>query len=313
MHDVIPRHRPTRLLVPALALALTLVLGVAGCSGSGAGSGSSGDASSAGSQAGTDVGAGMAAGGDVAAAASVGAAAGAASPTAVDAAAQARSVVSTATVAVRVDDLPAASAALQRRVLDAGGLVTSSRNGTSVDDRQAQLTLRVPSTAFEATLDAVAALGEQTERSTTAADVTAEVADVDSRVTSAQAVLVTFRQRLPQAVTIPDILAIENEIATRQADLEALQARQRVLADQVALATIDVALTEGAPTSLTAADQPGFTGGLSVGWHALGRFLRVATLVVGAVLPFLLPVAIVGVPLLVLRRRRARPAPGTPS
>lgn len=303
-----PSTRPTpsrgRLLA-APAVALVLVLGAAACSGSGAGSDGSGSsqgmADSGGDTAGDS--AGTTDGGSVAAPA------GAAEPAAVAAVGDAqRAVVSTGTIAVRVEDLPSATTAVEGLTTGAGGSVAASQVGAAGEDQQAHLTLRVPSASFEDVQAGVAELGQQTDRSTTSTDVTAEVADVDSRVASAQAVLVTFRDRLPQARTIPDVLAIEGEIATRQADLEALQARQRVLADQVSLATLDVTLTQGAPTSIVAASDPGFRGGLGAGWHALGEFLRVASLVLGAVLPFAVPVAVVAVPVLLLRRRRSRAA-----
>ncbi|NAZ76923.1 DUF4349 domain-containing protein, partial [Kineococcus sp. T13] len=286
--------------------------------GSGAGSAGAPDAASAGEQA-----APGAAGAAAATAATEPGTGGA-----VDPAAQQRAVVSTADLTVRVDDLAAASAAVQRLTVEAGGLVTASRTGSaaappagppeegdggsadgSVDGSTARgggdahLTLRVPAARSAEVLDAVAALGTQLERSTASADVTAEVADVGSRVVSAQAVLATFRERLPQATTIPDVLALEGEIARRQADLEALQARQRVLADQVALATVEVSLTAGALPARSAA-APGFRGGLAAGWRALGESARVVALALGAVLPFALPAALVAAPLLVVRRRR---------
>ena len=305
-----PSTRPTRSrgrLLTAPAVALVLVLGAAACSGSGAGSEGSGSsqgaADSAGDSAGDSGGDGIATadGGSVAAPAD------AAGPAAVATVGDAgRAVVSTGTIAVRVEDLSGATTAVEALTSGAGGSVAASQVGADGEDQQAHLTLRVPSASFEDVQAGVAELGQQTDRSTTSTDVTAEVADVDSRVASAQAVLVTFRERLPQARTIPDVLAVEGEIATRQADLEALQARQRVLADQVSLATLDVTLTQGAPTSIVAASDPGFRGGLGAGWHALGEFLRVASLVLGAVLPFAVPVAVVAVPVLLLRRRRSR-------
>ncbi|NAZ82331.1 DUF4349 domain-containing protein, partial [Kineococcus sp. R8] len=171
----------------------------------------------------------------------------------------------------------------------------------------------VPALAPAGAVESVGGLGRRTALTTSATDVTAEVADVGSRVTSAQAVLATFRSRLPQATTIPDVLAIEGEIARRQADLEALQARQRALADSVELATLQVQLVR-APVAAAAADaeaRGGFLGGLAGGWAALGRVVGVSAVLLGAVLPFALLAAVVVGPVLVLRRRRIR-ASATP-
>ncbi|NAZ88802.1 DUF4349 domain-containing protein, partial [Kineococcus indalonis] len=180
-------------------------------------------------------------------------------------AAAGRSVVSTATLDVEVRDAAAAARRTAELATAAGGLVAASSTGGGEGPASARLTLRVPGERLGQVLDGVAALGRQTGRTTSATDVTAEVADVGSRVTSARAVLAAFRARLPQATTIPDVLALEGEIARRQADLEALQARQRTLADQVALASVEVGLHEG-PAVAAAAPPAGFTGGLAAGW-----------------------------------------------
>lgn len=299
-----------------LVLGLSAVL-VAGCTGGGGGS-----ESASGDQAASDAG-----GGSGAAVAEVPGAASADAAPGVDAAGvgsvqDGRLVVSTGTVAVLVEDVTDAGRRVSAATEQAGGLVTASGTGTGgrgaaadpedsqASGEQAHYTLRVPGPAFEQVLDAVGELGRVTDRSTSATDVTAEVADVGSRVASAQAVLTTFRDRLPQASSIPDVLALEGEIARRQADLEALQARQRVLADQVALATVEVTLTAADPADPVAADAPGgFLGGLSTGWSALATFLGAVAVVLGVVLPFALPAAAVaGVVVLVRRRRGAGPA-----
>ncbi|WP_432498981.1 DUF4349 domain-containing protein [Kineococcus gypseus] len=295
---------PTRRALPALLLALPLALGA--CSGSGAGSSDAAPAAGgAGAQeaASGAQGAAVTAADATAAAPADGALAGGVLP--------GRAVVSTATLAVQVGDAAAAAERAADLAAAAGGLVTASSTGGGEGAGSARLTVRVPGERLAQLLDDVAALGRQVERSTTAADVTAEVADVDSRVTSAQAVLATFRARLPQATTIPDVLALEGEIARRQADLEALQARQRSLADQVSLATAEVLLREDGPAAAAAAPG-GFTGGLAAGWGALLRVLGAAAVALGAVLPFAVPAAALGAPLLVLHRRRARrPAAGS--
>ncbi|MFB9375363.1 DUF4349 domain-containing protein [Kineococcus gynurae] len=302
-----PRGHRWRVL-PVLLLAVVL----AGCTGSGATGGSS---------SGTGAGQGSAADlGPASGAAQDAAADVAEDPAALPAAATGRAVVSTARLGVGVDDVTAAASAAARIAVAAGGSVQQSQvsgaDGTEVvagearpDDAvapgaTASLTLRVPAERFEGVLDELAALGTQLDRQTTSSDVSAEVADVDSRVASAQAVLGTLRERLPEARTIADVLTVENELARRQADLEALQARQRVLADQVALSTVDVGFSPRAAVAAAAATDGGFLDGLRAGWSALGRTVHVGGTVLGAVLPFAVPVAAVGGLLWWLRRRR---------
>jgi hypothetical protein len=58
-------------------------------------------------------------------------------------------------------------------------------------------------------------------------------------------------------------------------------------------------------------DEAGFFTGLSAGWNGLTAFAVALATVLGALLPWLIVVAIVGPPLLLLVRaiRRRRPAP----
>ena len=148
-------------------------------------------------------------------------------------------------------------------------------------------TLRLDNDKVDGLLRDVASLGTVESSSRSSADVTAEVADVDARVRTAQASLVRVRALMGKATSIGDIVALEGELSRRQADLEALQARERALADQTAQATVTVRLYgDDAPVPVQA--QSGFLAGLTAGWDAFTGALVVALTVVGAVLPFVI-------------------------
>jgi hypothetical protein len=142
------------------------------------------------------------------------------------------------------------------------------------------------------------------------------VADVDSRVKSAKATLDQFRTLLTKADKIGEVLEVEREISTREADLEAMQARQRALSAQTSMATITLTLVEPPKSAKKPDEEPdGFVGGLAQGWHALASSARVGLVVLGVLLPWLGLAAVVWVLVrlgmrLPLRPRRAtRPAP----
>ena len=170
-------------------------------------------------------------------------------------------------------------------------------------------TLRVDNDKVDSLLRDVATLGTVEASSRSSADVTAEVADVDVRVTNAEASLARVRALLARATSIGDIVTLEAELSRRQADLEALQARQRTLADQTAQATVTVRLfDEGAPMGRTEPDT-GFVAGLTAGWAAFTDAFVAAMTVLGALVPFLivlLPVALV-IWVAVRRSRRVPP------
>ena len=117
---------------------------------------------------------------------------------------------------------------------------------------------------------------------------------------------------LAQATSIGDVVAVESELAQREADLECLQRRVAALHDRVALSTVTVEL-RGAAASPPAATPPGFGSGLGAGWAGLKVVGAVLATAVGFLLPFL-PVlaAVAGVVWVVLRRRRNRGRRGGP-
>jgi hypothetical protein len=110
-------------------------------------------------------------------------------------------------------------------------------------------------------------------------------------------------------------MAIETQLAKRQAALDSLERQQKYLADQTALATISVTISRTHPTAAHAAAGPGgFLGGLEDGWQALAKVGTGLAVALGAVLPFAVLAALVGVaPWLMVRRRRQRPAPAEPA
>ena len=169
--------------------------------------------------------------------------------------------------------------------------------------------LRVPADVLDRTVDDVARLGEVRDRSVSVVDATEEVVDLDARVASQQASVARVRALLAEAISIGDVVAIESELARREAELDSLTGRLAVLRDQVALSTLTVDL-RGPDALPLGPDEPvGFVDGLAAGWEGLLAVGRGTGAVVGFLLPFLPVVAVLGGAVWALRRllhRRAR-------
>ena len=218
-----------------------------------------------------------------------------------------RALVYIADLAVRVDDVDDAVSRTEQVTATAGGTVANAeRTGETTATGTARLVLRVPPDQFWPMIRALEDLGTRVQLTQSSQDVTAEVADVESRVTSARRIIETFRSRLDQATTITDILALETEIARREAELEALQARQRALEDSVDLSTVTVTFTADAEP-LPADDNLGFLAGLEAGWRGLQSATAVALTIIGGLLPFTVLTLLIAVPLWLLLRRRSQP------
>jgi hypothetical protein len=109
------------------------------------------------------------------------------------------------------------------------------------------LSIRIPVTRFDATMDRIAELGREVrQRQETAQDVTAEYVDVQARIEA----LETARQRLlslmEDAATTEDLLLAEQQLTQRETELNALKGRAQFLSESAALSKIDISLTPSA-------------------------------------------------------------------
>ena len=232
-----------------------------------------------------------------------------------------RAQIRTADLSVTVERVAEqASRATQIAVAAGGEVYSDQRNtGSTADQSTADLTLKVPPSAMDGVLDQLARLGQEESRRTGTEDVTEQIADVESRVNSAKASLARLRALYSRAGTIGEITSLETDVAQREADLESLQARQRSLAQQTAEATITLHLRGKAAAAAVAAAAPtGFWSGLKRGWHTFAVSAGWLFTVLGATLPFLALVGLLGYGVWWARRRRpqvaraAAPVPAMP-
>ncbi|GGW65317.1 DUF4349 domain-containing protein [Streptomyces caelestis] len=298
-------RRPARRPVPALAaLLLAAALALTGCSGAGEDSaGSSADRGVAAPDADDKGGANEAAPGGAGRGAR--ATAPAKLPTA--------HIIRTVSLTVQVKDVPKALEEARTGTENAGGYVG---NETTTRDEEGhertRVVLRVPVGKYDEVLTELEGAGKLLDRSAKAQDVTDQVVDVGSRITSQRASVARIRELMDRATKLSDVVTLEGELSTRQADLEALLARQQSLKDRTSLATITLSLSETPVKKEAKDDDPGFVDALAGGWNAFVTMLRWIAVALGAVLPFAAVAALLALLWLrVVRPRRPRPAPAT--
>lgn len=217
-----------------------------------------------------------------------------------------RSIIYTASLSVRAKNIVAAANQAKLLVTGAGGYVESESEST--DPVGADLTFKIPADGYGTVLDQLgSSLGTKLSLKQNAQDVTAQVADVNSRVKSAQATLDQFRQLLAKANTVGEVLSVEQEISSREADLESLQAQQKALGQQTQFGTIMLNLQPPPAGPAPQHQGGGFTGGLSSGWHAFRTFFVALATLLGWLLPFLVLGAVIGLPAERIRRNRRKP------
>lgn len=214
-----------------------------------------------------------------------------------------RQVTRQASVVLRVADTKEAAASIRTLATQTGGWVTWEEmyDASSTSTPYSMITVQVPSSKLEQTLDALAGLGTVESRTISSADVTAEVVDVESRIKTMRESIARLNALMEKATKISDIAAIEGELAQRQAELESLLAQQKWLTSQVEMAPIQVTLvTKGAEYR-----QPNpFVEGFRQGWAAFIESIRVLIVFVAALLPFGIVAAAIVIPILRIRRHR---------
>ncbi len=178
-----------------------------------------------------------------------------------------------------------------------------------------RLVLRIPASDFAETVGELEKVAELASSNKSSEDVSFDVIDTRARIRAQEQSLRRVELLLERAESIRDVVSIESELTRRQAELEALKSKQAYLSDQTTYATITVYVEQKAEREKPAkpdTDESGFLAGLDGGWTALAAFATVLATIVGALLPWLVVLAILGVADLAADPPVRPPSPGRP-
>jgi hypothetical protein len=154
------------------------------------------------------------------------------------------------------------------------------------------LTLKIPVDDYQAVLAELSggSIGKQVALTQQATDVTQEVADVNSLVTSQQAAISALQGLLRRAATVSQLLQVQQQISSDESSLESLEAQQRALAHETSYATITMTLlsTKQIKAKHKQPARRGFMAGLAAGWRAFRHTTTAVLTGLGAALPFLI-------------------------
>lgn len=221
-------------------------------------------------------------------------------------------IISTGVVSLRSRDVGAIGFDVQRILAEHQGTTDDER--TQTDDKgtivRSKLVIRVPAAEFSDTMDALEKVGTLQSSSRQSEDVTTQVIDNAVRIRAQEESLRRIEALLARATNIRTIISIEAQLSQRQADLDSLKSTQAYLQDQTSMSTITV-LMERTPkavhTQKKSTEKAGFLTGLEDGWGAFQDMAAGLALLLGRVLPFLVLLALLAYPaLLVWRRLRPR-------
>lgn len=221
----------------------------------------------------------------------------------------AEAVIHTGTVSLRSDEASRARRDVQLVVDRFRGSIAQEETYTDDegDLESSRLVLRVPAASFDDVMQALEATADLVSSDVGSEDVTVQVRDVEVRIRAQEKSLERVEALLARAQDLQEIVAIEAQLTRRQADLDALKSKQAYLADQTQQATITVHLEQAPEEAKEKEERAGFLGGLAGGWEGLREALGGLALAAGYALPFLVLLALLGVPAwLAARSLRAR-------
>lgn len=121
-----------------------------------------------------------------------------------------------------------------------GGYVQS----TTSAERSVYMTLRVPAPSLDAALDSLGRLGHLESRTVSADDVTEQAIDLEARVASLRASRDRLRELQGRAATVAELVAAEGELGRVQGELDSLEGRLKLLRGTVALAQVELRVTQ---------------------------------------------------------------------
>jgi Domain of unknown function (DUF4349) len=210
-------------------------------------------------------------------------------------------LIETAQLSVRAKNVQSAISRATSIVTAAGGYV-SAENASAGQGNPSQatatVTFKIPVAVYSTTMSALSGsgLGTQLSLSQQAQDVTQQVADVGSRVTSDEAAIAQLRALLAHAGSVGELLSVQDQINSEETDLESMLAQQTALNHETSYATVTLNLVGPKAVAKPRPKQapPGLNGGLSRGWHAFRVTISWLLTVLGAVAPFAAVVALIG-------------------
>ncbi len=211
-----------------------------------------------------------------------------------------QSIIYTATMTVRSANVAAVARKITGIVVAAGGYTSDEHLVSGTPGKTGEtvsVTLKIPVPAYQSVLAQLSspALGKQISMQQQATDVTQQVANVNSLVTSQEDAISALQGLLKRAASVPGLLQVQQQISADESTLNSLLAQQRALDHETSYATVSMTLVSPVHKAVhKKAAKHGFLSGLAAGWRALRHATAWVLTALGAALPFLIVIAVLG-------------------
>jgi len=178
-------------------------------------------------------------------------------------------VIKDAEMEILVEDTDRAVTLITQMAADYGGYLISSRTWFTEGYKYAELRLGVPSADFENALAYLHQVGVQVLAETASGqDVSAEYADLASRLKNLEATADRVRAFLDNAKTVEESLKINDTLSKLEGEIEQVKGQMQYYEGRAAFSTITVSLSPQHPTPTpTFTPTPTVTPTPTAGWN----------------------------------------------
>jgi hypothetical protein len=218
-------------------------------------------------------------------------------------------IVRTGELTLQVPDLGVALRDGGAAVIRAGGYISGSSRTTDDGRESAQVTYRIPSAAWDATLDVLHEIGSTTvSEQVKTEEVTGQVVDLTAHIANLRTTEAALQAIMARATKISDVLDVQEQLTTTRGEIEKLVADKAHLVDQASYGSLAVTYRLPITPTPTATPAKGWDPGDDVA-RASGKLVKIgqATTSVGIWLVIVgLPVVIGGAILALLAWQATR-------
>jgi len=221
-------------------------------------------------------------------------------------------VIRTGSVSLIVPEVEAAIHSLYAIAQRENGAVSSLQDETPNAPgahHTASLSVRVPESRFDATMQAVAGVGKVSSRTVTAQDVSGQIVDLQARLRNLRHTETDLLRIMDRSGAIDQVLEVENQISSVREQIEQLDGQLKATQNQVAYSEVDVALSDEIASPVV---RSTFAARVAEAWRsakqsALDFAVALASLVVWLVafLPYIVVIGLIALLVWAAKRRRA--------
>ena len=241
-------------------------------------------------------------------------------------------IIYTASVSIETTEFDKAVAALENQVQKIGGFVESSNvtgdtqynadGTTTVVNRWAYYTVRIPCDHFESFLHETEGFGNVTSTSRDAQNVTSAYTDYEARLSSLNTQEERLLDMLAKSEDVETLIALEQRLSDVRYEIESIERNLRNYDMQIKYSTVNLDLREVEVYTPTVPVRRTFSqklaDSLSDGWNGFTRGIQNVILGLASALPALILLAVITVAVIVCikkarKKRKAKKAAQDPT